>query len=616
MEKMDYEQLGLRCGIEIHQQLSTHRLFCSCPSKIRDDKPDIVIKRFLRASAGETGEVDVAAEMEQAKGKYYFYHAYNDCNCLVELDEEPPHPLNREALDIAITMGRLLNAHIVDYVQVMRKTVIDGSNVSGFQRTALIAYDGFIDTSLGRVRIPLICLEEEAAKIVERKPDYDVYNLSRLGIPLIEIGTAADIKTPEHAKEVASRLGMILRSTNRVMRGLGTIRQDINISIKNGSRVEIKGAQELKLIPLLVDMECLRQKRLIEIKDDINRRKASAGKKIYELTNLFMETCSSIIKKIISNNGVVSGIKLNSFAGLLKTELQPNRRFGTELSDYAKAWAGVGGIFHSDELPAYGITDNEVSAIKSLMKCNSGNDAFVIVAEQKGKAERALQAVTERIKTSAQGIPSEVRKANEDGTTEFLRPIPGSARMYPETDVKGIQVTQDMLKFELPELITDRRKKLESEYGLSREISHTLTDSGWLDFFESCVRKFTKIRPVFIAETLVNAAKEIKKRFNLDLALTETGMEKIFENVNNGKIPEDAVFEILVEWAKGRPVEMERFARLDEKELKEEIKSIVEANRGLPLNAVIGKVMEKLRGRADGRRIVEIVREMFENQNL
>ena len=270
MEKIDYEKVGFKCGIEIHQQLDTHKLFCECPSIIIDEKPDFTVKRYLRAAAGETGEVDIAAKHEMEKGKYYLYYCYDKNTCLVELDEEPPHLINKEALEIALIIARLLNAKIVDEIQVMRKTVVDGSNTTGFQRTALIARDGYIETPKGVVRIPIICLEEDAAKIVERTRDYDVYNLSRLGIPLIEIGTDASIKDPEHAKEVASKLGMILRST-RVKRGLGTIRQDVNLSIKGGARIEIKGFQDLKAMPRIIEKEVRRQLELIEKGEKVRR---------------------------------------------------------------------------------------------------------------------------------------------------------------------------------------------------------------------------------------------------------------------------------------------------------------------------------------------------------
>lgn len=269
--KMDYEKLGFKCGLEIHQQLETHKLFCECPSLVHDDNPSIKFKRKLRAVAGETGEVDLAAAFEQNKDKVFTYEACKTSSCLVEMDEEPPHNVNKEALEIALEVALLLNAKIVDQVQFMRKTVVDGSNVSGFQRTALIATDGFIETSKGKVSIPTVCLEEEAAKKVSEKHDNVVYRLDRLGIALVEIATEADIKSPMHAKEVASILGMILRSTGKVKRGIGSIRQDVNVSIKKGARVEIKGFQELKSIPLIIENEVKRQMKWEKPKQEVRK---------------------------------------------------------------------------------------------------------------------------------------------------------------------------------------------------------------------------------------------------------------------------------------------------------------------------------------------------------
>ena len=229
---LDYKSLGLKCGIEIHQQLEGRKLFCSCKTEIRKGNPDFTVKRRLRAAAGEAGEIDIAARHEEEKGKEFIYHGYDDINCLVELDEEPPPPMNQEAIKTTLQVAKLLNAKIVDEIQVMRKTVVDGSNTSGFQRTALVAKDGFVKVGGKRIGIPTICLEEEACQIIERKKEYDVYNLSRLGIPLVEIATAPDIETPEECKEVAAKIGMVLRSVPGMKRGIGTIRQDVNVSIK------------------------------------------------------------------------------------------------------------------------------------------------------------------------------------------------------------------------------------------------------------------------------------------------------------------------------------------------------------------------------------------------
>jgi len=205
------------------------------------------------------------------KGKKFIYEADSGDVCLVEMDEDPPHGLNRESLETTLKVALLLNAKIVDEIQIMRKTVIDGSNVSGFQRTALIAQDGFIETSKGKVKIPTICLEEEAAQKLEDGKDFVRYRLDRLGIPLIEIATDADIKNNEHAKEVAAHIGMVLRSVPGMKRGLGTIRQDVNVSIKDGARTEIKGFQDLKSIPKVIEYEIKRQLNATKLKQEVRK---------------------------------------------------------------------------------------------------------------------------------------------------------------------------------------------------------------------------------------------------------------------------------------------------------------------------------------------------------
>ncbi len=272
--KINYEEIGFKSGLEIHQQLDGNKLFCNCPAINSRKEPDTEVVRIIRAVAGETGEVDVAAKHEMGKEKYFIYVSNSEDTCLVEYDEQPPNPINQDLVDTAIEISLLLNAKIVDEAQVMRKTVVDGSNTSGFQRTTLIGMDGYIETSKGKVRVPTICLEEEAAQKLEETKDYVKYRLDRLGIALIEIATEADIKNAEHAKEAASIIGMILRSTGKVKRGIGTIRQDVNISIKGHPRVEIKGFQNLKSITRTIDNEIKRQLREKEKQTEAHVRKA------------------------------------------------------------------------------------------------------------------------------------------------------------------------------------------------------------------------------------------------------------------------------------------------------------------------------------------------------
>ena len=262
---MDYKKIGFKCGVEIHNRLNTKtKLFCGCKPRFSKEKPSNIVKRKLRAVAGETGQVDVAALYEYLKDRTFFYQCYPEETCLICIDEEPPKSVNKEALDIALQIAKMLKAEIPEEIHVMRKTVVDGSNTSAFQRTAIVGLNGVLETSQGKVGITNICLEEESAGKVKKEDGELTYRLDRLGIPLVEIGTAPDIKNPEHSKEVAEKIGMIVRSTGKSQRGIGVTRQDVNVSIKGGARVEIKGVQELDMLPQLIDNEIKRQQELIK----------------------------------------------------------------------------------------------------------------------------------------------------------------------------------------------------------------------------------------------------------------------------------------------------------------------------------------------------------------
>lgn len=276
-EKIDYKKLGLKCGLEIHQQLDSRKLFCNCPSVLRKDEPDFEVTRKLHAIAGESGEIDIAAKQQAELGKEFVYQGYDDTTCLVELDEEPPHEINKEALMISLHIALLMNMKPVPITQIMRKTVIDGSNTSGFQRSVLIAREGYVETSSGKVGIDYLYLEEDAARIVEKGDKKDIYKLDRLGIPLVEIVTAPDIKTPEQAKETALHIGEILRAC-KVRRGIGTIRQDVNVSVRGENRVEIKGMQDMKIFVKVIENEILRQKRLSDKKNPVKMEVRNAQK--------------------------------------------------------------------------------------------------------------------------------------------------------------------------------------------------------------------------------------------------------------------------------------------------------------------------------------------------
>ena len=478
----------IKCGIEIHQQLDSHKLFCKCPSILRNDEPKFIVKRKLHAVKGESGEIDVAAKHEAIKDKEFIYQGY-DTTCLVELDEEPPHKINKEALIIGLHIALHLNCEIVPITQIMRKTVVDGSNTSGFQRTVLIARNGYVQTKSGKIRISSVLLEEDAARIIQNKTkenseEKTIYRLDRLGIPLVEISTEPDITSAEQCKEVALFIGDILRSC-KVKRGIGTIRQDVNISIKNHPRIEIKGFQEPKMFIKTIEMEVIRQKKLIEINEELKKRKATGGIHALDISEIFNNTNCNIIKNALEKNGKVYGAKLNKFKGIFGTELYPSKRFGTEVSDYAKT-SGVNGIIHSDEdLKKYNLTEEEIIKIKDKLKVGN-EDLFILVADSENLAKKAIRLAIERANMQILKVsPSEVRADNPDGSTRFLRPMPSSSRMYPETDLGLLKITKDIInqaKKTLPKLKSEIREEFKKK-GLSDEMIKLLSQDDKIEEF-------------------------------------------------------------------------------------------------------------------------------------
>ncbi|MEK6975801.1 MAG: Glu-tRNA(Gln) amidotransferase subunit GatE [Candidatus Thermoplasmatota archaeon] len=445
--KLDYKAVGFRCGLEIHQQLDTRKLFSPCPSEVID--PDQVaartiarIDRRLRATQSELGEVDVAALAEARKRKAFRYLAISGLTSLVETDEEPPHPMAQDALDVSLTFAGLIGAKPVAEVHVMRKTVIDGSNTSGFQRTALLGMGGKLDVQGGDVRVQTLTIEEDSARKVDDQDGLVTWTLDRLGIPLLEIATETDIHDPAHAQRTAARIGALLRATGRVKRGLGTIRQDVNVSVAVGDRVEVKGCQDLRAIPRIVEAEVRRQLWLHHVTEALHARKAQPGAigAAVDATAEFAATGAKSVKDATAKGGKVLAVKLPGFAGLLKGASKDGPRLGRELSDHAKVAAGVKGIFHSDELPAYGISEAEVAAVRSRLACGA-DDAFALCVESAAVAKAALEAVAERARQAIAGPQKEVRAVQPDDSTRFMRPMPGAARMYPETDVPPIRIT-------------------------------------------------------------------------------------------------------------------------------------------------------------------------------
>ncbi|MDA0715102.1 MAG: Glu-tRNA(Gln) amidotransferase subunit GatE [archaeon] len=529
-EFLDCDELGFMCGLEIHQQLATGKLHSRQRGELFDVAADSVpaewyrTHRRLRAPKGESGSVDVAAKFEQARKRSFEYVQSPNAG-LIELDESPPLPLDEQALDISLTVSALLQAQPLPLLQTMRKTVVDGSNTSGFQRTTLVATNGILSTTQGDVGIDVICLEEDSARKLDSIKTDDgtivLYNLDRLGIPLIEIATAPDVKSPEHAQETAIGLGKVLRQTRRVRRGLGSIRQDLNVSIGCGDRVEIKGCQDLQWIPQIIRLEMARQLHFYrlantlrasikapmlpahrneddegieqEVKDMVS---ALFSQPPRDVSVCFSSSTSDMVVKGLGQKNIMLGLKLPHLAGHLGTKTidasgAQMPRLGRELAGAAKL-AGVQGIFHSDELPAYGITQDEVDDVRKHLELSDG-DGFALCLAPSWQAVLALESVKNRAQHAWHRIPKEVRNvvvkkgAPEDGTTTPMRPLPGSSRMYPETDVQTNRINVEhwnQIKSNLPPDEDERFARLQSS-GISEDQARQLLSREEDDkFFE------------------------------------------------------------------------------------------------------------------------------------
>lgn len=587
----------MKIGIEIHQRLESKKLFCNCPSKLSDKEPDLVISRRLHPVFSELGEVDEASQAEFAKDRLFEYQVFAPSNCLVETDEEPPKTLNVDALKIAIDVALHFNASPVEEVHVMRKTVIDGSNTSGFQRTAIVALSGHVHSSKGIVKIPLVAIEEESAGIVSASESKAVYRLDRLGIPLVEISTAPDIKDGAHLKEVAEKIGMVLRATGKVARGLGTIRQDVNISTEGGARVELKGAQDLKLLSALVENEEKRQLELVKILSELEQRNAlPVEKRAEDVSGIFKNTEAKIIKSGLKAGAVVLCQKLDRHNGILGKAIQPGRRYGTELSDYAKM-AGVKGIIHSDEkLSKYGISEAEEKALRKKLEINE-EDAFVLVVAPKAQAENAMGNVLFRVNMDF--VPEETRRANPDGTSSFLRPLPGKARLYPETDVPPIPLTKEFLAaVEKTESMEKKKHKLEKT--LNKEMASKILKSRHLHLFERLVESGAD--PMLAATTIENTIVSLRRE-GVEFKHLEKTLIELFDEYKKGTFVKAAIPDVLKGMAKGARTEAVLKVYRLQKITGNNLVDIAREN-----NFDMKKIMQKHRLQVDPQEVSKIIK--------
>jgi len=624
MAEIDFEKIGLKVGLEIHQQLDTHKkLFCKC-RPVESDEYTEKFSRSLRTAKSELGELDPAALFEKAKSKKINYYANSQSSCLVEKDDEPPHELDHDAKKISLLISSMLESKIFSEIHVMRKTVIDGSNTSGFQRTMLVSQGGNLKVNGKNVGVQAVCLEEDAAKLLKDEQNERNYSLDRLGIPLVEIALEPVSTKPSEVKEIALTLGRLLRATRMVKRGIGSIRQDVNISVMNSGVVEVKGVQQLDQLEKIIGYEAKRQHGLILIAEKLKKLSMTiSNEDVFDITEVFKDCESKIIQNALKSKAKIKAIRIRNFSGMFSFEPYSGIRLGKEIGHLVRFF-GIGGVFHSDELPNYGINDSDVDKVKKHLELADG-DGFLIIAGEDSKLDYAIDSIIKRIQDAANGVPAETRAVTQEGETVFLRPRPGASRMYPETDIPSISVIPEEIK--LARDTADATKswdesiaEIQQKYSLNSQLSEQIFDSVYMELFEKiCENK--KNSPNFVASILCSSITNLERKgFDCTLLKHQHIIES-FELLASGKIPKESLEIIFENIMSGKSenvaIAMQNtdVSSMNEDELNGILDEIIQNNtelvKKLGENAVttlMGIAMKQVRGKVSGQTVNVLLR--------
>jgi len=611
MTEKDYSIIGFKSGLEIHQQLLTKKkLFCRCPSARYSKEYQAEILRHMRPTLSEMGVYDGTALMEFKTKKNIIYHINRETVCTYEMDDTPPFLINEDALDIALGIGMLYDCNIVDELHIARKQYLDGSIPTGFQRTAIFALDGKIPYKDRMVKIVQMSIEEDSCREVSDIGHERVYLTDRLGIPLIETVTEPAMHTPQEVAEVAWICINLVRSTNRVRRGMGAAREDVNVSVEGGTRIEIKGVPKISDIPLLTYSEAMRQWNLLQLRDELKRRgidTESFKAEVFDITSVIKNPHYQPIVDAMESNLKINCVVLKGFAGLLNWQTQTGTFFSREISDRVRVIAcltKIPNIIHSD-IKGDTITSSDWQRINKFVYATD-DDTIVIVWGSEEDVRTASAEIIIRAREATIGIPSETRQALSDGTNRFERILPGIDRMYPDTDLPPQIIPQerlDKIKTWMPEKFWKKRKWYKT-LGIPVDVIDELSISQYAKLFNKALEEW-KVNPTTAAVVLIQYPKRLKKE-GLDVGiLNNEVLEMILKSYADDLLPRDAILSVM-----RTTIEMRLFSDeiipkpISEDQLGLEIKSACKEIEKLKLRkeenkeyVLMGILMRKLRGR-------------------
>lgn len=619
MTDKDYETVGFKSGLEIHQQLLTSKkLFCRCPAGKYSEHYDAEILRHMRPTLSELGEYDGTALMEFKTKKDILYRINRESVCTYEMDDTPPFLINNDALDIALECGMLFDCSIVDELHIARKQYLDGSIPTGFQRTAIFALDGKIPFKNRTIDIVQMSIEEDSCREVSDAGHLRVYRADRLGMPLIETVTGPNMRTPFEVAEVAEICANLVRSTNKVRRGAGAAREDVNVSVDGGTRIEIKGVPKIGRIPHLTYNEAMRQWNLLRLREELHKRgitKDSFESKSIDITRLVKKVHYQPIKNAVEQNMQIKCVVLRGFAGLLRWQTQTDTYFSKEISDRVRVIAcltSIPNIIHSDS-KGENLTSAEWLNIKRSVGAND-SDTMVIVWENEIDSETAAKEIIIRAREATVGIPSETRQALRDGTNGFERILPGPDRMYPDTDLPPTRITDvqvEKLRLNIPEKFWNREKWYR-ELGIPEDTIRELSISKFANLFKFVVNEW-KIDPTLAAVVMIQFPKRLKK-LNVDTSsLNEQIMKEIFCVYKDGLLSRDGILFLMKKSTVAGKFQSEFLQKpITLKELEEiiaetnnELSKIKLLNNEKRKEVLLGSVMNKVRMTVEGKTVSE-----------
>lgn len=633
-----YAALGFRCGVEIHQQLLTGtKMFCRCPAGRYTDEFDAEVLRHMRPTLSELGEYDGTALMEFKTKKEIIYRLNKESVCTYEMDDTPPFLVNQEALDIAIEIALLLNCDTVDELHIARKQYLDGSIPTGFQRTAIVGLEGWIPYQDRKIGIIQLGFEEDSCREVSDVGHTVTFRTDRLGMPLIEAVTYPDMKTPWEAAEVVERLGRIFRVTGKVRRGLGSVRQDVNVSITGGTRVELKGVSQIGFIPILTHVEALRQKALLEIRDELKRRgitEESLNTQARDVTDIFRGSKLERFRLAVERGHRIRGIKLSGLSGLLSHPVQPDINFDRELAGRVRVIACLDELpilYHTDNFSLHGGYRNDLKKLRKLFGAGDG-DVIVLVWGPEADVITGTDEIRLRIIDAIRGVPSETRQAFSDGTSDFERILPGPDRMYPDTDLPPTRLDEERIariQSRLPELPWKREAHY-AALGVPAETGFRLAISNRVALWERLERELNidlKLAAIALMQTL----KSLERKGVPTRKLTDERLFQIFWHYQDGRFHRE-LLPALFEWAAEcqeltiSEILSARNVRILSEAEREQVVEEVLKTKPTPLSRTrregrlerfyIGQAMNHMRGRVPAGETVKLIRERAAEKGL